>query len=224
MNGTFDEKLLGELKAYMAERQAAGRAPRRTGRRLVMAVGAVGVAAAAAVTVPMVAGPTSPAYAVTKNPDGSVTLTIREFRDPDAVERSLAAVGVPADIAYMPLGKWCDRSRFQPLPADQASVPTRTELESTDPQVRARYRARLENSPSGKAMRQRDGIRIYPRYIRPGQTLVIDIAENDKRAADEPGVAWKISGGLTERPVRPCRLVDDPGAFDVGDATPPPGE
>ncbi|GII64532.1 hypothetical protein Skr01_46170 [Sphaerisporangium krabiense] len=224
MNGTFDEKLLGELKAYMAERQAAGRAPRRTGRRLVMAVGAVGVAAAAAVTIPMVTGSATPAYAVTKNPDGSVTLTIREFRDPDAVERSLAAVGVPADIAYMPLGKWCDRNRYRPLPEDVAAIPTEEEAKSDDPQIGPRLRKRMENSPSKKAMRLKYGITIYPRYIRPGQTLVIDIAENDRRAADEPGVIMKLRGGLTEGPVQPCRLVDDVDAFEVGDATPPPGE
>ncbi|MEU9888130.1 hypothetical protein [Sphaerisporangium sp. NPDC051011] len=225
MNGTFEDKLLGELKAYMAAGPQREHAPiRRRVGRLLLAAGVVGVAAAAVVVVPWATGSGSPAYAVTKNADGSVTLTLREFRAPETVERDLAAAGVRADIAYMPLGKRCDVSRYRPLDADQANLPTREELESKDPGVRARVREKLESRPSGKAVRLWDGITIYPRRIAPGQTLVIDIAENPRTpTVSDPGVEWQFSAGLTEGPVRPCRPVDDPSAFRIGDATPPPG-
>ncbi|RCG31308.1 hypothetical protein DQ384_11370 [Sphaerisporangium album] len=226
MNGTFEDKLLSELKAQMAVRPSGEHIParRRTGRRLLMAAGVVGVAAAAVVAVPWATGSGSPAYAVTKNADGSVTLTLREFRAPETVERDLAATGVRADIAYMPLGKRCDVSRYRPLAEDQANMPTKEEMESDDPAKRATVLQKLENRPSGKAVRLRDDITIYPRRIAPGWTLVIDIAENPRTpTADDPGVAWQFSAGLTDGPVRPCRLVDDPSAFRIGDATPPPG-
>ncbi|NJP96047.1 hypothetical protein HCN51_42565 [Nonomuraea sp. FMUSA5-5] len=40
---------------------------------------------------------------------------------------------------------------------------------------------------------------------------------------DRPGVAWGFKGQLTNGPVKPCEIVDDPTADDIGDATPPPG-
>ncbi|GAA3837868.1 hypothetical protein GCM10022226_70020 [Sphaerisporangium flaviroseum] len=227
MNDTFEDRLLAELKAEMAVRAPQGRAPapRRTRVRRLLGVTAVaGTAAAAAIAVPLVTGTGTPAYAVTRNPDGTVTLTIHELRDPEGVEKDLAAEGVRADVTYMPLGKRCERPGFRPLEADQASIPTAEELGSEDPAVRAKVREKLAGSPSGKAIRMRNGITIYPQYVRRGQTVVIEVAENQKEpTVDEPGVAWSFSGRLTDGPVNPCRLVDDPGAFDIGDATPPPG-
>ncbi|MEU8267865.1 hypothetical protein AB0B89_11910 [Sphaerisporangium sp. NPDC049002] len=225
MNDTFEDRLLAELRTEMAGRAPQGRAPaprRNTGRRLLATAAVTAIAAAAAIAVPLVTGTGTAAYAVTKNPDGSVTLTIREFRDPEGVEDELAAAGVRADVTYMPLGKRCERPGFRPLDADQANMPTKEELLSKDPAVRAKIREKLASSPSGKAIRMRNGITIYPRYVEPGQTVVLQIAENPKEpTVRDPGVAWQFSGMLTDGPVNPCRLVDDPGAFDVGDAVPP---
>ncbi len=227
MNDTFEDRLLAELKTEMSVRPPQGRAPAprwTTGRKFLAVTAVAGTAAAAAIAVPLVAGTGAPAYAVTKNPDGSVTLTIREFRDPEGVERELAAAGVRADVTYMPLGKRCERPGFRPLDADQANMPTVEELASNDPAVRAKVREKLAGSPSGKAIRMRDGITIYPRYVQRDQTVVLEIAENPKEpTVRNPGVAWSFSGRLTDGPVNPCKLVDDPGAFDIGDATPPPG-
>jgi glutamyl-tRNA synthetase len=53
--------------------------------------------------------------------------------------------------------------------------------------------------------------------------VVLDVAENSvEPTVDKPGVAWQFSARLTEGPVKPCTLIDQPGAFDIGDATPNP--
>ncbi len=226
MNGTFEDRLLAELKAEIATRAAQGRAraPRRmTARRLLAGAGVVTVAAAAAVAVPLVIESDTPAYALTKNPDGSINLKINEFRDSAQVEKDLAGLGVSADITYLPLGKRCGNDRAPFIKEDNTGV-SKKEALSEDPAVRARIRRKMEGSPSYRAIRPAGGITIYPRYIKPGQTVMIEVWENPvEPTLDRPGVAWGFSGRLTDGPVKPCRVVDDPSAFDVGDATPPPG-
>ncbi|WP_067182691.1 hypothetical protein [Microtetraspora niveoalba] len=224
MNDTFEDRLLAALKADMAARPARATAPRRvTGRRLFAAAGVLGVAAAAAVAVPMAIGADTPAYALTKNADGSINLKIREFRDPDQVERDLAGMGVTADITYLPLGKWCGNLRITPVQGDNFSF-TPEEIASKDPAVKARMRKRLESSISYKAIEPRNGITIHPEYIKPGQVVVIDVAENPvEPTVDNPGVSWQMRGMLSAGPPEPCQIVDQPGASEIGDATPPPG-
>ncbi|MFF4773898.1 hypothetical protein ACFY05_13665 [Microtetraspora fusca] len=226
MNETFEDRLLAELKTEIAARRQARPAPagRRTiGRRFFAAAGVLGVAAATAVAVPVVIGSGTPAYALTKNPDGSINLKIHELRDPDQVEKDLADMGITADITYLPLGKWCGNLRVTPVKGDNFSL-TPEEITSKDPAVKARMRERLESSPSYKAVEMRNGITIHPEYIKPGQIVMIQVAENPvEPTVDNPGVNWQVAGMLSAGPVKPCQVIDEPGAFEIGDATPPPG-
>ncbi len=226
MNDTFEDRLLAALKAEMAARPEArpvAAARRMTGRRILTGAAVLGVAATAAVAVPMVIGAQTPAYALTKNADGSINLKINEFRDPDQVEKDLADMGVRADITYLPLGKRCADGRAPFVDGDRTTT-TSEELRSKDPAVQEELRKRMEKTVSYKAIRPKNGITIYPRYIRPGQIVMIEVAENPvEPTVDKPGVAWQFSGRLTEGPVKPCQVVDQPGAFEIGDATPPPG-
>ncbi|MEW9531365.1 hypothetical protein [Microbispora sp. NPDC049125] len=226
MNATFEDRLLTELKTEISARASRGRAPaarRRTGRRLLAGAGVVAAAAAAAVAVPMVTDSQPSAYALTRNADGSINLRITEFRDPEQVERDLAGMGVRADITYLPLGKRCADGRAPFVAGDHSDI-TPEEARSTDPAVQARIRKIGENTASAKAIRPENGITIYPRYIRPGQIVLIEVMENSRTPSPEhPGVAWQFGGRLTDGPVKPCRVADDPAAFDMGDATPPPG-
>ncbi|MGW5261498.1 hypothetical protein ACWEQG_11005 [Microbispora sp. NPDC004025] len=223
MNDTFEDRLLAELKAEIVAREARTHVPavRRIARPRFLAGAAI--AAAAAVAVPLVVGQQTPAYALTKNPDGSINLKINEFRDPDQVERDLAKMGVPADITYLPLGKKCADGRAPFVAGDDASF-TKEEIKSDDPAVRARVRKKIENLASSRAIQPKNGITIHPEFVEPGQVVLIEINENPvRRDAEHPGVAWQFSGRLTDGPVKPCRVVDDPTAFEVGNATPPPG-
>ncbi|MCT9930470.1 hypothetical protein N5079_09600 [Planotetraspora sp. A-T 1434] len=226
MNSTFEDRLLAELKAEIAARAAQGRAPaarRLTGRRFLAVAGVVAVAAGTAVAAPMVIGSQTRAYAVTKNADGSINLWLNEFRDPRQVERDLAELGVRADITYLSLGKRCGNARA-PFVAGDHTPTTPEELASKDPAVQARIRKRAEKTASAKAIRPENGITIYPRYIKPGQIVLIEVMENPvEPTVKHPGVAWQFSGRLTDGPVGPCQIVDDPSAFDIGTGTPPAG-
>ncbi|MCC5574274.1 hypothetical protein IMZ11_01290 [Microtetraspora sp. AC03309] len=226
MNDTFEDRLLAALKAEMAARPEArpvAAARRMTGRRVLTGAAVLGVAATAAVAVPMVIGAQTPAYALTKNADGSINLKINDFRDPDQVEKDLADMGVRADITYLPLGKRCADGRAPFVDGDRTAT-TAEELRSKEPAVQEELRKRVEKTASSKAIRPKNGITIYPKHIRPGQIVMIEVAENPvEPTVDKPGVAWQFSGRLTEGPVEPCQVVDQPGAFEIGDATPPPG-
>lgn len=100
---------LPELSAdrIQARRDALVREVRRTSagvrspgfrkRRTWLTVTGTGVAAAAvAVSAAVFSGAATPAYAVTSNPDGSVTVTARDTADPTNADRELSAAGVRA--------------------------------------------------------------------------------------------------------------------------------
>ncbi|MFI6513836.1 hypothetical protein ACIBCT_40080 [Streptosporangium sp. NPDC050855] len=226
MKSTFEEGLLAELKTEIAARASQGRAPaprRMVGRRFAAGAGVAAIAVATAIVVPLATGSEPPAYALTKNTDGSINLKINEFRNSQQVETDLAELGVLADITYLPLGKRCGNVRAPFVKGDDAGVSVE-DLSSTDPVVQARTRKRMTNLASSKAIRPEDGITIYPRYIKPGQTVMIEIMENPvEPTVDRPGVAWQFGGRLTDGPIKPCQVVDDTSAFGIGDATPPPG-
>ncbi|WP_283135371.1 hypothetical protein [Rhizohabitans arisaemae] len=195
--------------------------PLLSGRRLAMGA-AVAAVITAGVAVPLL-GDADPAYALTKNQDGSINLKVYDFRDPEHLEKELADWGVPADITYLPLGKSCGNNRAPFLKGDDFGA-TKEELLSSDAAVQARVRERLEKSISFQAIRPRDGITIYPRHIKPGQIAMIEVMENPVTpTVERPGVAWQFSGRLTTGPIEPCKVVADPEAHHIGDATPPPG-
>ncbi|WP_329091297.1 hypothetical protein [Streptosporangium sp. NBC_01469] len=206
----FEERLLMELKTEIGERAARGPVRSRPRRRLLVGVAVAGIAAAALVAVPLVTGSENPAYALTQGDDGSITLKIKEFRDPDQVEQDLADLGVAADISYLKPGTWCAPGRFTGL-----GEPTFTpeELKSTDPAVKARMRKALEASPSERVHdRVPGGVKIYPKEIKPEQRVVMQFAENADQTSgpEKPRALWQYSIQLTEGPVKPCTVVEDP--------------
>jgi hypothetical protein len=102
----FEENLLTELRAVVAEQAGAPRRARPRGR-LVLAAASV-VAAGLVVGVPAMNGARAPAaHAVTSNPDGTLTITVDRLEDPEGLERELAAHGISADISFAPPGKMC---------------------------------------------------------------------------------------------------------------------
>ena len=87
------EQLMNAIEGQ--HRPAAARVPHR--RRLAAAVAVLTVAVAATVIATNVAGST-PAYAVSRNPDGSVEFVIHDIRDAAGATRALQAAGVPAVV------------------------------------------------------------------------------------------------------------------------------
>ncbi|HTU15247.1 MAG TPA: hypothetical protein VMF31_08615 [Solirubrobacterales bacterium] len=106
----FEERLLTELRQVVAERPEPARDPAparshgtRRPARFAMAGGGL-AAAVAAVAIFAGSGDNTPsAYAVAKNPDGAVTVSIKSLKDADGLEASLRDAGVPAEVNYTPV-------------------------------------------------------------------------------------------------------------------------
>jgi hypothetical protein len=110
---TFEDRLLTELRAVVAARPApelvtaSARAPRT---RLILAAGAL-AATVAGVFVVTGGDNAAPAYAVEKQPDGSVTVAIHSLSDAAGLQQKLRAAGIPAVVDYTPIGKMCREPR-----------------------------------------------------------------------------------------------------------------
>ena len=98
----FEERLLHELRAVVAARPTPPAASPRPSRRPRLMLAASGGFAAVAAAVVLVSsdGGVSPAYAVDKEPDGSVTVHIKSLNDAAGLQSKLRAEGVPAVVSY----------------------------------------------------------------------------------------------------------------------------
>lgn len=193
----FEERLLEELRAIVAERaaQAPGRAglvrSRRTavGRRVVIGLAAsAALAAGTAIVVPLVSGEEA-AYAVERNGD-SVTVTIQRFTDADGLERALERNGISAEVDYLPLGKVCREPRFVPAPAQPPSL--RRSIHATGP---------------GRGPWQ---FTIDRKDIPAGRTLVVTTFTDARPTSEQaPGSIGGFSDlRIADGPVGPCIPVN----------------
>jgi hypothetical protein len=101
----FEDRLLEQLRRYVAEQPApapAG-AAQRPPRRTRLALAGVGVAAATAVAIVATSSDVTPtAYAVQPRSDGSVSVKISSLSDAAGLQRSLREAGVPAVVSFAP--------------------------------------------------------------------------------------------------------------------------
>jgi hypothetical protein len=197
---TFEERLLAELRA-----EAAARAARESRKRprLLAAVAAGAVCTLAAVLAPTVTGPPA-AYALARNADGSITVTIKELRDPGRLETDLAHNGARTDITYLPQNKRCagpgrgiavDPQPPPGLPKPETSVWLRRNAAKMRSDLAFRW-------PSPRT--EPNVFEIHPRYIATGQTLVLELAESHRTKL------WKLGSQLIAGPVKPCLFENDP--------------
>lgn len=94
----FESALLTELRAHVAEQVASGPERRPIGRRIAVLSAAAAVAGAAAIGV---VGPRpDPAFAVERQADGDVVITVTRLSDADGLERALAHEGITAEVSY----------------------------------------------------------------------------------------------------------------------------
>ncbi|RVX45300.1 hypothetical protein EDD27_8089 [Nonomuraea polychroma] len=160
---------------------------RRLPRPAVLAP-ALGLAAAAAVAVPLLFGGT-PAYAVTKGPDGLITITINEAKDPKRLQADLRAMGANVVVDYIPMGKKCS-----PQPRSSHFL--------------GNEEAPLAVFPRPKGWEPTEGSEpsflIDPRVIGPGQTGVLEFSVSEVGG----GVVAGIWARVGEGPIADCVLVD----------------
>ncbi|MFI7465206.1 hypothetical protein [Nonomuraea sp. NPDC049646] len=173
--------------------------PRRrvvTGPRLLVAAG---VAAALTVT-PLIVATGPAAHAVTRGPDGTVEVTVNELRDPAGLEAKLDAVGIKADVTFLAPATQCAGPRFTGADRAYGGEPASNASE---------LRSLVEGSRSYKATRVKSvrTIEIFPQYIKPDETLVVEFRDNR-----DPQMPWRLGAWLAQAgtPVKPCTPV--PGA------------
>jgi hypothetical protein len=144
--------------------------PHRRRRPSLASGGALGLAAIAILLVVAITGGTSPspAFAVTDNPDGTVTLTIRELTNRAAVNAKLAQLGVRARV--VPLQQTCAASLNM---APEYLQPT-TQPWSQDPSVQG---------PVGSWT-----VVIIPGRIPVGHTLVFGL--------DKTSRGWEMADAI----------------------------
>jgi hypothetical protein len=117
----FEDQLLDDLMREHGPALARSRPPapsrRITPRRSLLAAGA-GLAAAAALTGTLVASSGTPAYAVTKNPDGTVTLAVYRQSGIAGANARLRQLG-DQQVVVVPARPGCPSLGSLPRPAVQ---------------------------------------------------------------------------------------------------------
>jgi hypothetical protein len=171
--GGFEQRLLRELRQVVAdgprhspepERPAAAR--KLFGRRLPLAL-AGGAAAAIAIAIvgALSLGGREPskAWAVDRNPNGTVTVRIDSLSDAAGLQRKLNDAGVPALVQYLPPGKTCagDGGAPQPPPpppgaSTQTKLPPDRGVASADGSLNV-YGTQQSGSDSGGPVTETNG-------------------------------------------------------------------
>ncbi|MEW1888549.1 hypothetical protein [Streptomyces sp. NBC_00523] len=205
MNATFEDRLLEELKREIEARgpqPAPARRPRRlvTAPRLALVAGLATAATVAAVLLP--GSPTTPkAYAVDRNGDGTVTVTLYDLTpDPeeqDALVARVRELGVLVSIDSPPDGTTCTQPRGEVIQSPAGVADPGMKIEIAKP---ADTPPGVPTPPvtKGKAPDSDTGWRAT---LHPGDTLVIE---------RDSAFAWfsAVKGAAT-----PCnpRPVNQPG-------------
>ncbi len=186
---SFESRLLGDLRAEVSDRAAAGKtgrpehpAPRRTRWRPAAASAAAAAVVATVLAVPALLGP-SPAYAVGDGPGGTIEVEIDRLEDADGLERALEDRGVRADVQYLGADLRCQDDRYRDAPSAPGS--------------RTRFAVG-------------DGLRVVldRRDVADGGTVVIAASTTSPVGAG-PGDVETGSGihgevGIARGPVAPC--------------------
>lgn len=104
----FKNALLDELVAY-AQRPVPAARPARSRSTQIIRFGVLAGVGATAVVAALLVVPSGQqaAYAVDKNPDGTVTITFREMANPAAATRDLRAAGVRAQVVRLAVPGSC---------------------------------------------------------------------------------------------------------------------
>ncbi|MEO3829719.1 hypothetical protein [Actinomadura sp. B10D3] len=191
-------EVVAEVRARLREKS---RTPARPAPRRRYVVGAAAVATAAVAIVPLgtLGGESGGgrAYAAERLPDGRIKVTMDDLSGPpevvqrrlDGVERKLAALGVKADIGFIPFFTRCST-----IPRGDLDEETNRRTTAVD---------------DGWLLPDRDERAIFyvhPERIKPGNTLVWTISVNRTTGATAVGFSsYQVRG-----PVKPCNPVPLP--------------
>jgi hypothetical protein len=183
----FEDRLWGELVeqhgAVLAEQPVLAHvAPRRVRRGPLGAVALALALGLAALVIALGRGGATSAYAVVSNPDGTITVTIRELAGVEPANERLEELGVPARIP--PAREDCPTSRADLQPAHLTPEQSRETFEPV-------------GGNGGYS------VRIDPKAIPAGDTLLL-------RAYELPSGLIAMRALVIEGPAPSC-LAPDPG-------------
>ncbi|WP_433465395.1 hypothetical protein [Spirillospora sp. CA-128828] len=153
--------------------------------RPAVLVPVLAAAAAVAIGAPRVLGGNEAAYAVSKQKDGTILITLGDMKNPKRLQGDLREMGLNAVVDFLPDGKQCAEPRVQ------NRLPTSSKL-----------------SVRPKVDRDRGVFAIDPRVVKSGQTVVLEFALGGFGSGGTAG----MSSVITDGPVKACKLVDGPGS------------
>jgi len=144
-------------------------------RRVLLAVGTIVVAACAAIVVPSVvlgrgAGPlATAAWAVQRNSDGTIKVTMRQARDAAGLQSALRADGILAYVRYTP---WVTKQQGNTI----TGQPAETCEQAGGPAVPGKIVEAVFPFPAGGAPNQGYAVTINPAAIPRDDAILIQVA------------------------------------------------
>jgi hypothetical protein len=211
----FERRLGAELTAIVAGRgaeQAEARATtprplwRRTGPRIGLAGAAVAGVAVVALIVSAGGGDTPAAYAVEAQPEGMVSVEIRNLEDAKGLEQALEEVGIPASVNYLAAGMTCKEPRFRSVPwPERARAMTQAKINPGSEHVEVPNGGGPPFAVSGPLIYS-----ISRDAVGPNQTLVFTAS------ASASGLFEHNRVEIAEGTVAPCEPVPAPAPGNKG--------
>lgn len=222
-NSDFEQRLLDELKAVVAERGAAqattaeGATPTPAWRRAPrLALGAVAVLAAAVAVLVFNSGGDNPprAFAVEPHDGGGVTIKVYSLEDASGLEEALAEAGIRSQVTWLPAGEVCREPHYEPsivhLPGG-GTFGGMTMGGPGGPMTIAVGRTKQWRESFGKHRRgeisadELANVNLDPAAFRPSQSVIISGTPTPYGGDPEGGSIAKL--GVAEGPVEPCKPV-----------------
>jgi hypothetical protein len=218
----FEQRLLDELKAVVAERGAKqatateGATPTPAWRRAPrLALGAVAVLTAAAAVFVFSSGGDNPprAFAVEPQEGGGVTIKVYSLEDASGLERALEEAGIRSQVTWLPAGKVCREPHYTPSIVHLPGGGSFGGMSMGGPGgiTIGIGSTKAWRESFGKHMRgqisddELANINLDPQAFHPDQSVVLSGTPVPYDGDPEGGSITKM--GVAEGPVEPCKPV-----------------
>ena len=165
-------------------------APRHRWRRVGLAAAALAAGFGLATSFVLGGDDSASANTAVRNPDGSISITLREGKDPQALQRRLEDLGVPAVVDFLESGFGCDPARSTGWVERQ----TGEELFGWAP-----------------TSADSEELLLHADQLRPGETAVLEFQIDEHEGAIAANVGVRLSTG----PVGPCVPVPNDSIVDA---------
>jgi hypothetical protein len=234
----FEERLLDELKAVVAERGAAPAAPEAKlaeaatpawwrGPRLALGVGIALAVAAAVLVFNSGSDDTSKAFAVEPQEGGGVTIKVYSPEDAAGLEGALGEAGIRSQVTWLPAGMTCREPHFTPSTAKTSMGGTLGGMTMAGPgtpmtigvgstqESHELWQEHMRGEISDDEYRDSTpNISLEPESFRPDQTAIISGSPGPYDGNPKGGYEARFA--IAEGPVEPCEpvRVPDGGLLD----------